>query len=141
MNNLLTPRSAPVGRPKLPFSDKNLKSQKLKLSRENEHDSSLIEDVISRITTGKHQVSATLVASYGFDGSSGHSEYKQKFLNETEGSQDSSVFPTTLIPLRLTTSNGVVIWNNLTLQSLRFCIPIKLQYVKETKEHMNEKNS
>ncbi|CAH1099088.1 unnamed protein product [Psylliodes chrysocephalus] len=151
-NNLLTARSAPAGRPKLPFSDKSLKSQKrdeLKLSKENEHVTSLIakdpikytpqealslllnnrftkqqyiaillssknkncdiypsyqqvleaksecrpnkieitenlakvprttnwifilqEDVISRITIDKHQVSATLVASYGFDGSS-----------------------------------------------------------------------
>ncbi|CAH1113077.1 unnamed protein product [Psylliodes chrysocephalus] len=45
----------------------------------------LQEDVISRITIGKHQVSATPVASYDFDGSSGHSEYEQKFLNKAEG--------------------------------------------------------
>ncbi|CAH1108589.1 unnamed protein product [Psylliodes chrysocephalus] len=113
-SNWLTLRSEPVGRSKLPFSDKSLKSQKrdvLKFSRENEHDSSLIEDVISRITIGK------------------------QFLKEAEGSQDSSIFSTMLIPLRLTTSN-------LTPQSLRFCRSIKLQYAKETKEHiMNEKNN
>ena len=54
---------------------------------------------------------------------------------------DNSLFATTVIPLRLVTNNNPILWNNQAPQSMRFCRPLKLEYTKETKEHvLNEKN-
>lgn len=77
---------------------------------------------------------ANLVCSWGFDGSTGHSDYAQPFIsNPTDTTQhDHHVFATTLIPLRLTASSGTILWNNSTPQSVRFCRPIKLEYIKES---------
>lgn len=77
---------------------------------------------------------ATMICSYGFDGSSGHSNYKQKFSNSS--CDDSSIFATTVIPLRLVSSKNDVLWDNPTPQSTRFCRPLKIQYTKETKNHV-----
>lgn len=93
------------------------------------------EDVLrSYLQADKQDTNFTLIASYGFDGSSGFTQYKQKFLDESL--TDTSMFATTLIPLRIVSSKGIIIWNNPTPQSVRFCRPIKLQYVKETKEQV-----
>jgi len=78
-------------------------------------------------------LNAEIIFSYGFDGSSGQSQYKQKF--ESPGTQsDSTLFATTIIPLRIQTENKIVLWNNRTPQSIRFCRPLHLKYAKETKE-------
>lgn len=44
-----------------------------------------------------------LICSYGFDGSTGHSIYKQKFTTETPGEQhsDHSIFVTSVIPIQM----------------------------------------
>jgi hypothetical protein len=80
---------------------------------------------------------ATLVLSYGFDGSSGFSNYNQKFTSNDNERNDSSIFATTVIPLRLTNTN-TILRNNYTPQSLRFCRPLKIEYVKESREHILE---
>lgn len=85
------------------------------------------------------EMNTELICSYGFDGSSGHSMYKQGY--STSGSHsDASLFATTLIPLRLQTES-VILWNNRTPQSIRFCRPIKLEYVKETSVHILREKS
>ncbi|KAF0307092.1 hypothetical protein FJT64_021505 [Amphibalanus amphitrite] len=71
----------------------------------------------------------TLYCKWGMDGSSGHSQYKQASVRH-----DDQLFATTLVPLRLQTQRGVVVWNNATPSSTRFCRPVRLQLAKETKD-------
>ena len=54
------------------------------------------------------------VCSYGFDGSTGHSIYKQKFATETPDEQlsDHSMFVTSVIPIKIIDSFNQDIWNN-----------------------------
>lgn len=72
----------------------------------------------------------TLIVSWGFDGSTGQSQYNQKGI---EAQSDSSLFAATLIPLRLI-QKSKILWVNATPASVRFCRPIRLLYAKETKE-------
>ena len=57
------------------------------------------------------------IYSYGFDGSTGHSIYKQKFATETPDEQlsDHSMFVTSVIPIKIIDSFNQDIWNNKTL--------------------------
>ncbi|CAL1671862.1 unnamed protein product [Lasius platythorax] len=94
----------------------------------------LQEEVIhqSMSSTDLTEVDVVLTCSWGFDGSTGHSAYKQRYQNEqAEAVNDESLFVTTLIPLRFSSSTGIIFWNNRTTQSARFCRPLKLEYVKE----------
>ena len=75
-----------------------------------------------------------IIFSYGFDGSSGQAEYKQKFDGPGVKS-DNSLFATTVIPLRLVENNNLTLWNNQAPQSIKFCRPLKLEYMKKAKEH------
>lgn len=65
-----------------------------------------LKDVIDTLNFDEMQ-NTCLFSKWGFDGSSGHSSYKQAFYR-SEGS-DSAVFMTYLIPLRLV-SNFKIIW-------------------------------
>ena len=85
-------------------------------------------EVVSRVTTDR-PAELTLHLKWGMDGSSGHSPYKQLGLDE-----DQQMFITTVVPLQLVTERGEVVWNNSTPSSTRFCRPVSLQYVKETRE-------
>lgn len=71
----------------------------------------------------------TLHSKWGFDGSSGHSSYKQAFLDSS--SSDSAVFITSIVPLKLA-NNNITIWKNPRPSSTRFCRPLKIEYIKET---------
>ena len=54
---------------------------------------------------------------------------------------DNSLFTTTVIPLRLVANNKLILWNNQVPQFIRFCRPLKLEYMKDTTEHiLKEKN-
>lgn len=77
------------------------------------------------------ETAVVLIGKWGFDGSSGHSEYKQSF-SESSG-QDSNMFVTSYVPLRLMLDDKIL-WKNATPSSPRFCRPIRIQYAKETKE-------
>ncbi|KMQ87394.1 dna-mediated transposase [Lasius niger] len=77
------------------------------------------------------EVDTVLTCTWGFDGSTGHSAYQQRWQNK-ENMSDESLFATTLIPLRLATSTGLTLWNNRAPQSSRFCRPIKFEFVKES---------
>lgn len=71
----------------------------------------------------------TLYTKWGFDGSSGHSSYKQAFHGND--ASDSAVFITSIVPLKLT-CNGKTIWQNPRPSSTRFCRPLKIEFLKET---------
>lgn len=63
------------------------------------------------------------------DGSSGQSEYKQKF----EG-VDSCIFVISLVPIKLVNEKkpDQVFWQNPRSASTRFCRPIKFQFIRES---------
>lgn len=73
-----------------------------------------------------------LIACQGFDESTGQSSYKQKFDLDEPDSSDSSLFVSTMIPIRLVHSLNRLIWVNRSPQSVRFCRPIKIEYAKES---------
>lgn len=75
-------------------------------------------------------VEATLILSWGFDGSSDHSTYNQHFDNGSVGSSETNLIATTTIPLRLVAQHGELYWCNRTPQSIRFCSPMSLEYKK-----------
>jgi hypothetical protein len=81
------------------------------------------------------ELEAVLICSWGFDGSSGHSAYKQRYSDMSMSNiNDENLFATTLIPLRLSTSSNIILWNNRASQSARFCRPINIQYCAESKD-------
>ena len=82
-----------------------------------------------------NEIIADMIFSYGFDGSSGHSAYKQRF--DTAGCHsDSNLFVITVVPLRLNSEDNNILWNNRTPQSVRFSRPLKVEYIKESTEHI-----
>ena len=71
----------------------------------------------------------TLLCKWGMDGSTGHS------ITKRGGSvPDDQLFAVTLVPLRLVTDAGDVVWSNAAPSSPRFCRPIELRHAKETAE-------
>jgi hypothetical protein len=78
-------------------------------------------------------VELVLLSSWGMDGSTGHSQYHQILPN---GKSDSDLFATALTPIRLSLYNDdkTTFWLNLTPQSVRFCSPISIEFIKESKE-------
>lgn len=73
-----------------------------------------------------------LVAKWGFDGTSDQSQYKQR-----ANFNDTDLFITWLVPLQLQTTlqeEQIILWKNPRPSSVRFCRPIRLQFLKETKE-------
>lgn len=79
-----------------------------------------------------------LIGKWGFDGSTGHSEYKQNFAS-SDVTSDGSLFVTSYVPLRLvstgsTSEDTMLLWKNPRPSSTRYCRPIRFQFIKETKE-------
>lgn len=78
-----------------------------------------------------------LISKWGFDGSSGHSEYKQRMGDEEQS--DASMFLTSMVPIQLRNDkfkkdNTKILWQNLSPSSTRWCRPIKFVFAKETSE-------
>jgi hypothetical protein len=73
----------------------------------------------------------TLMYSWGFDGSSGHSNYNMKFR---DNGSDGSLFATTAIPLKLFSRSLGTVWKNPSSASSRFVRPLRLEFIKESKE-------
>jgi len=87
---------------------------------------SLADDFIDKLV---------LIGKWGFDGSTGYSEYKQKVLNNEM--KDSSLFVTSYVPLQLLTTaddpkHRKIIWKNPRPSSTRYCRPLRFQFKKET---------
>lgn len=71
-----------------------------------------------------------LIYKWGCDGSN-QAQYKQKF--EDEKDCDHNLFMSSLVPLRLMQGNKII-WQNPVPSSPRFCRPIRMRFVKETKD-------
>lgn len=96
----------------------------------------LQNDVLD-VMSGNVLQNLMLVVKWGFDGSSGQKEYKQKFSEQD--SSDSNVLLTSLVPLQLIGYNQdenseTVIWKNPRPSSPWYCRPIRLQFKRETEE-------
>lgn len=94
------------------------------------------KDVLDRVPNDSLD-KISLIGKWGFDGSTGHSEYKQCFSDPTL--EDSSLFVTSYVPLQLVLKsdneeNSVVLWKNPRPSSTRYCRPIRLRYLKESTE-------
>lgn len=89
----------------------------------------------------KNTPTLILTTKWGCDGSSGHSEYKQRFSDDQ--SSDASVLMTSMVPLSLKVDGtDEIIWENPHPASTRYCRPIKFEFAKETKEKvLSEVNS
>ena len=100
---------------------------------------SLQQELCAIESANNNKFICEIIFSYGFDGSSSQAAYKQKFDSPGVKS-DNSLFAT-VIPLRLVSNSNLILWNNQAPQSIRFNRPLKLEYIKETKEHvLKEKN-
>lgn len=91
------------------------------------------QEVINSTSDNQDQ-NLVLFGKWGFDGSSGHSEYKQSFQDPTF--QDGSLFVTSYVPLRLVFEDNPekIVWKNPRTSSTRYCRPLRFQFKKETKE-------
>lgn len=92
------------------------------------HTTSRIIETLGDNIEGKY----TLICKWGFDGSSGQSEYKQGWEGD-ESKQDQSIFVSSMVPLKLVNDNSAI-WENPRPSSTRLCRPIRLQFIKETKD-------
>ena len=73
-----------------------------------------------------------LFVKYGCDGSSGYSEFNQRYSNDTDGTKsDSHIFVTSIVPIKATTENKIL-FQNPKPSSVRFCRPLHIQSKKET---------
>lgn len=101
----------------------------------------LQKEVISGLQTDK-LVNLCLVSKWGFDGSSGHTSYKQRVIGCN--ADDSSVFISSLVPIRLECGDSPgknILWQNPRPASTRYCRPIKILFAKETTQLLqSEKN-
>ena len=88
-------------------------------------------EVIDQMTSGDAPLNVTLKCKWGFDGTSGQSVYRQRLGQTTM--PDANLLSTTLVPLQMV-SGTHIIWQNPVPSSVRFCRPLKLEYVKETPE-------
>ncbi|KAF2894322.1 hypothetical protein ILUMI_11851, partial [Ignelater luminosus] len=82
------------------------------------------------------------IIKWGYDGSQ-QSQFKQKFNNSTDS--DSNIFQSSLVPLRLVVrTNGEtvkIIWQNPVPSSVRFCRPIHIRFISETKDITKEEKT
>lgn len=92
--------------------------------------------IFKRISAANRQ-KIILPCKYGFDGSSGHSQYKQSCTSKDGIEfQDSSMMSTCFVPLRLIyvdaiTKKEIVVWINPVPSSPIYCRPLWLQFLKE----------
>jgi hypothetical protein len=90
----------------------------------------ICDPVSISLDTSKH---LELIVKWGFDGSSGQSRYKQNTSTASKIS-DENFFATWLVPLQLRSQdeNTFVLWTNPHPSSVRYCRPLRFQFLKET---------
>lgn len=104
---------------------------------------SLLDLTVFRLLEAQKEVfetysfkSLTLISKWGFDGSSGQSEYKMKFDDDIDC--DSSIFMVSLVPIQLVTNDlqgeEKILWKNPRTSSTRYCRPIKFIFAQESKD-------
>lgn len=96
---------------------------------------------IAKVTDLKEGKQVKLTCKWGFDGSSGHSQYKQKFTETS--STDEFLFLVAMVPLKLTdVLTEQDLWVNSRSSSTLFCRPLKFIFQKENAELVrNEEKS
>ncbi|CAL4199954.1 unnamed protein product, partial [Meganyctiphanes norvegica] len=97
---------------------------------------SLKKETIASLQSNDHSGRIKLILSvkWGSDGSSGSSEFRQRFITDSmRESNDADLFCTSMVPLHLKL-NEEIVWQNPTPPNVRFCRPIRLQLGKETPE-------
>ena len=76
----------------------------------------------------------TCEGKLGFDGSTGQSLFQQKFSPENRDKSDESLLATCYVPLQYRVEDGEPIFTNPVPQSASFCQPLRLEFIKETKD-------
>lgn len=92
----------------------------------------LQKDVLATLSPSE-RMDLELVTKHGLDGSSGHSNYKQKLPNNSD---DSAILMVSVVPvqLRVKSSPEKIVWHNIRPSSTRYCRPVKMIFEKETTE-------
>ena len=83
---------------------------------------------------GKERNNLELIFKWGCDGSQ-QQTLKQKFQNSDYS--DANIFQSSFVPLRLISHIGnqkKVLWQNPTPSSTRYCRPIKIHFIRESKD-------
>ncbi|CAH2003441.1 unnamed protein product [Acanthoscelides obtectus] len=88
------------------------------------------ESILEIINFEERDYRIKVICKWGFDGSSGHSQYKQKF-SDLENT-DEFLFLVAMTPLRLIDmETNKVLWKNESPSSTLYCRPIKFLFKKE----------
>lgn len=96
-----------------------------------------LESVLETISEEKKE-NLQLIVKWGCDGSQ-QSQYKQKFENNIDS--DANIFQSSFVPLRLqsvTKGQNKIVWQNPLPSSPRFCRPIRIRFIHETKDVTND---
>jgi hypothetical protein len=93
------------------------------------HKELFISKIISR---NKISELVWIIFNWGFDGSTGQSQYNQKII-VNDNYVESSLFATTVTPLKVVTEDNDCYWVNLVPHSTRFVRPKEIRYIKESK--------
>lgn len=104
------------------------------LQRLLDHTSNRILQIPSLPKIENNMHDFTIIYKWGCDGSSGYSQYKQKYSTPTSVS-DNNLFLFSIVPLQFRCSvdnSNIVLWQNPRPSSPRFCRPIKFMFKKET---------
>ena len=92
------------------------------------------ESIVKSLRIEPEHESFISTCKWGFDGSSGYSSYKYISQNQIEEGT-SSVFLTSFVPIKLSTqSTNKTIWKNPSPSSSQYCRPIKIEWIRETRE-------
>jgi hypothetical protein len=77
-----------------------------------------------------------LISKWGCDGTSGQSEFKQKFSENTSNVSDTFMYLVSTVPIQLVSSNNSTkqLWINSRPSSPRLCRPIQFEFAKEIPE-------
>lgn len=91
-----------------------------------------LEEVLENCTQAELE-NMELITKWGCDGS--HQTQSQQIFSDSSHGDDSNIFQSSLVPLRLQTHVGEeknILWQNPTPSSPRFCRPIRIRFLHET---------
>lgn len=96
-----------------------------------------LDEVIETLSE-EERCNLSLLSKRGCDGSQ-QQAFKQKFQNSTDS--DMNIYQSSFVPLRLlcnTEDQNKVIWQNPVPSSTRYCRPIRIRFLHESKDITNE---
>lgn len=106
-----------------------------------------LQEILERTTESilkvahiEHTGNLKLICKWGFDGSSGHSLYKQKFVEDFR--TDEYVFFVAFVPLKLVhIDTSINLWVNPRPSSPQYCRPIKFMFLKENSDLVRQQEN